>query len=106
TVAVIEDDKLGGTCLHRGCIPTKAVLHAAEVADEVRGGPDIGIVSQLDGIDMTKVNSYQNGVVSRLHKGLVSLVNNAGTGSGSIETISGDRKSTRLNSSHVSISYA
>lgn len=89
TVAVIEDDKLGGTCLHRGCIPTKALLHAAEVADEVRGGPDIGIVSRLDGIDMAKVNSYQNGVVSRLHKGLVSLVNNAGSGSGSIETISG-----------------
>ena len=38
SVALIEKDKLGGTCLHRGCIPTKALLHAAEVADDARDG--------------------------------------------------------------------
>ena len=39
---MVEKDKVGGTCLHRGCIPTKALLHAAEVADNVRKGPRVG----------------------------------------------------------------
>jgi dihydrolipoamide dehydrogenase len=74
SVALIERDKLGGTCLHYGCIPTKALLHAAEVADEARSGPDIGVRSSLDGIDMAGVNSYKDGVVARLYKGLQGLV--------------------------------
>ena len=74
SVALIEQDKLGGTCLHYGCIPTKALLHAAEVADEARNGPDVGVRSSLDGIDMAGVNSYKDGVVSRLYKGLQGLV--------------------------------
>ena len=51
TVALIEQDKLGGTCLHRGCIPTKALLHAAEVADHVRSAVDVGVGAELTGID-------------------------------------------------------
>jgi len=43
TVGLVEKDKIGGTCLHRGCIPTKAMLHAAEVADSVRNGSQFGI---------------------------------------------------------------
>lgn len=74
SVALIERDKLGGTCLHYGCIPTKALLHAAEVADEARTGPDIGVRSSLEGIDMQGVNSYKDGVVARLYKGLQGLV--------------------------------
>ena len=74
SVALIERDKLGGTCLHYGCIPTKALLHAAEVADEARGGPDVGVRSSLEGIDMAGVNSYKDGVVARLYKGLQGLV--------------------------------
>ena len=50
-VAIIERDKLGGTCLHRGCVPTKALLHAAEVADAVRSASEIGVHATLDGID-------------------------------------------------------
>jgi len=73
-VALIEADKLGGTCLHRGCIPTKALLHAAEVADTVNNGAAVGVTARLDGIDMTAVNGYKDSVVDRLHKGLQGLV--------------------------------
>ncbi|HEU5033806.1 MAG TPA: dihydrolipoyl dehydrogenase [Mycobacteriales bacterium] len=74
SVVMVERDKVGGTCLHRGCIPTKALLHAAEVADAAREGEKVGVRSSLDGIDMATVNSYKDGVVSRLHKGLTGLV--------------------------------
>jgi dihydrolipoamide dehydrogenase len=73
SVVVVEKDKLGGTCLHRGCIPTKALLHAAEVADAAREGDQFGVKSSLEGIDMAGVNSYKDGVVSRLYKGLQNL---------------------------------
>ncbi len=74
SVVLIEQDKLGGTCLHRGCIPTKALLHAAEVADTAREGENYGVHSTFNGIDMTKVNSYKDGVIGRLYKGLQGLV--------------------------------
>ncbi|MEY4322688.1 MAG: hypothetical protein RL410_469 [Actinomycetota bacterium] len=74
SVALIEKDKLGGTCLHRGCIPTKALLHAAEVADTARESAHIGVFTELQGIDINKVNEYRDGVVSRLYKGLQGLV--------------------------------
>lgn len=73
-VALIERDKLGGTCLHRGCIPTKALLHAAEVADSARESGKYGVRASLDGIDLPKVNEYRDGVVGRLYKGLQGLV--------------------------------
>ena len=59
SVVLVERDKLGGTCLHSGCIPTKALLHAAEVADAAREGDKIGVKSSLAGIDMAGVNSLQ-----------------------------------------------
>jgi dihydrolipoamide dehydrogenase len=74
TVALIEKDRLGGTCLHWGCIPTKALLHAAEVADSVREGEQFGVHATFGHIDMSGVNKYKDGVVSRLHKGLQGLV--------------------------------
>ena len=74
TVALVEKDLLGGTCLHRGCIPTKALLHAAEVADSARDASRFGVRATLEGIDMAAVISYREGVVSRLHKGLQGLV--------------------------------
>src|SRR3954469_7977022 len=74
TVVMVERDKVGGTCLHRGCIPTKALLHAAEVADAARESEKVGVRASLDGIDMETVNSYKDGVVTRLHKGLTGLV--------------------------------
>ncbi len=75
SVALIEKDKLGGTCLHRGCIPTKALLHAAEVADVVKDASHYGIQAQFGSIDMNVVNTYRDGIVDRLFKGLTGLVN-------------------------------
>jgi dihydrolipoamide dehydrogenase len=74
SVALVEKGKLGGTCLHRGCIPTKALLHAAEVADLARGSAAVGVRTRFDGIDMPAVIHYRDAVVSRLYKGLQGLV--------------------------------
>jgi len=74
TVGLVEEDKLGGTCLHYGCIPTKALLHAAEVADTAREGSSIGVHTSLGAIDMVAVNAYKQGVVERLYRGLQGLV--------------------------------
>ena len=84
-VALIEKDKVGGTCLHRGCIPTKALLHAAEVADSARESEKFGIKTSFEGVDMPAVLSYQQSVVDRLWKGLQSTI-----GSRKIDTIIGD----------------
>ena len=73
-VALIEKDKVGGTCLHRGCIPTKALLHAAEVADVTRESENFGVLAELQGIDINKVNAYRDAVVGRLYKGLQGLI--------------------------------
>jgi dihydrolipoamide dehydrogenase len=73
-VALVEKDKLGGTCLHRGCIPTKALLHAGEIADQARESEAFGVRATFEGIDMAAVNSYKDGVVTRLYKGLQGLV--------------------------------
>lgn len=78
TVGVVEEDKLGGTCLHNGCIPTKALLHAAEVADTAREGHAIGVQSSVAGIDMAAVNTYKQGIVDRLFKGLQGLAKSRG----------------------------
>lgn len=72
-VALVEKDKLGGTCLHRGCIPTKALLHAAEVADSARESAKFGVHATLDSVDMAGVHTYKDGVVGRLYKGLQGL---------------------------------
>jgi dihydrolipoamide dehydrogenase len=74
SVALIEADKLGGTCLHRGCIPTKALLHAGEIADGTRDASHFGINATFNSIDMAGVNSYKDGVITKLHKGLQGLV--------------------------------
>ena len=74
SVALIERDKLGGTCLHRGCIPTKALLHAAEVADTTKEAGHYGVQATFSGIDMTQVNKYRDSIVDKLYKGLSGLV--------------------------------
>lgn len=74
SVALIEKDKVGGTCLHRGCIPTKALLHSAEVADSARESETFGVQARFEGIDMPAVNAYKDKVVARLFKGLQGLV--------------------------------
>lgn len=77
-VVLVEKDKLGGTCLHRGCIPTKALLHAAEVADAARGAVDIGVQASFDGIDPARVRAYREGIVAKKFKGLEGLISARG----------------------------
>ncbi len=74
SVVLIEKEKLGGTCLHKGCIPTKALLHAGEIADSTRHAGDFGVKADFRSMDMSAVNAYKDGVVSKLHKGLQGLV--------------------------------
>ncbi|MDJ1370164.1 dihydrolipoyl dehydrogenase [Gulosibacter molinativorax] len=74
TAAVVEKDKLGGTCLHRGCIPTKAMLHSAELAETVEEGARVGVNLTLDGVDAEKVGAFRDGIVSGKFKGLQGLL--------------------------------
>ncbi|MGJ9411951.1 dihydrolipoyl dehydrogenase [Aeromicrobium sp. CF4.19] len=87
SVALVEKGKLGGTCLHNGCIPTKALLHAAEVADNTRESETFGVKASFEGIDMPAVNAYKDGVVDRLYKGLQGLIK-----SGGITVVEGEGK--------------
>lgn len=74
SVALIENDKVGGTCLHLGCIPTKALLHSAEVAEEVRSAGDFGVLTSDPQVDWGKVLSYKDSVVGKHFKGLQGLI--------------------------------
>lgn len=73
-VVLIEKNKVGGTCLHRGCIPTKALLHSGEVADTARDSEQFGVKATFDSIDIEAVNSYKDGVVNKLYRGLTGLI--------------------------------
>ena len=64
SVALVEKGKLGGTCLHVGCIPTKALLHAGRGRRLDPRGEQFGVKATLEGIDMAGVNAYKDGVVS------------------------------------------
>ena len=90
SVGLVEKGNLGGTCLHVGCIPTKALLHAAEIADQTRESSQFGVQATLEGIDMAGVNAYKDGVVSRLFKGLTGLIKSRG-----ITVIEGARSDDR-----------
>jgi dihydrolipoamide dehydrogenase len=78
SVVLIDRAELGGTCLHRGCIPTKALLHAGEIADATRESEYFGVRATLEGVDAAAVRKYQEGVVARLYKGLQGLVKSRG----------------------------
>jgi dihydrolipoamide dehydrogenase len=73
-VAMVEKDKVGGTCLHRGCIPTKALLHAAELTDEIKEAGNFGVIVQEPQVDWGKVLNFKDSVVGRMYKGLSGLV--------------------------------
>ncbi len=114
SVALVEKGKLGGTCLHVGCIPTKALLHAAEIADAAREGERFGVRTTLESVDMPGVNAYKDGVVGRLHKGLQGLVKAAAIdyveGAGRLDgprtVVVGDRRLTGRNLVLATGSYA
>ncbi|HEY2176403.1 MAG TPA: dihydrolipoyl dehydrogenase [Mycobacteriales bacterium] len=96
SVVMVERGKVGGTCLHRGCIPTKALLHAAEIADGSRESEQFGVRTTFDSIDMAGVNKYKDGVVNRLYKGLQGLVDNRG-----ITTVQGEGRLVSANAVEV-----
>ena len=85
TVGLIEKEKVGGTCLHTGCIPTKAYLHAAELAEEAREASKVGVNAVLQSIEMGKVRDYKDGIVSGKFKGLAGLLKMKG-----VEVIPGE----------------
>jgi dihydrolipoamide dehydrogenase len=87
TVVMVERDKVGGTCLHRGCIPTKALLHSAETVDVIKEAAQFGVNGTFESVDMTAVNAYKGKVVEGLYKGLTGLVK-----SRNIETVQGTGK--------------
>lgn len=111
SVALVEEGKVGGTCLHVGCVPTKALLHAAEVADAAAHGAQFGVRTTLDGIDMPAVLAYKDSVVAGLYKGLqgliasrkITVVEGHGTlaGPGVVEVASADGTATRYTGTHV-----
>ncbi|GAA1999700.1 dihydrolipoyl dehydrogenase [Nakamurella flavida] len=74
SVVLIEKEKVGGTCLHWGCVPAKTLLHAAEVADEAREGLTLGVRTSFDGVDVPALLKYKDGVINRLYKGLQGLI--------------------------------
>ena len=74
SVGLVEKGKLGGTCLHVGCIPTKALLHAAEVADVSREAAKYGVNATFGGIEIAGVTKYREDIVASKYKGLQGLV--------------------------------
>lgn len=78
TVGLVEKAKLGGTCLHNGCIPTKALLHSAELADHARDSAKYGVNVTLDSIDINAVNAYKDGIIAGKYKGLQGLIKSKG----------------------------
>ncbi|HOT34991.1 MAG TPA: dihydrolipoyl dehydrogenase [Rhodoglobus sp.] len=85
SVGLIEKNKVGGTCLHVGCIPTKALLHSAEVADVTRESAKYGVSSTFNGVDIAAVTGYRQEVVASKYKGLQGLIKARG-----ITTIEGE----------------
>jgi dihydrolipoamide dehydrogenase len=78
-VALVDADRIGGTCLHRGCIPTKAILESAELAHDVRDrGRDLGVLATDLLIDYAAVAANKDQVVRRMWTGLKSLVGKNG----------------------------
>lgn len=84
-VALVERDKVGGTCLHRGCIPTKALLHVAEIADNVRESEGFGVLSEFKGVDIQAAVKFKQGIIDRNHKGLAGMIKADG-----VDTIAGE----------------
>ena len=111
SVVMVERDKVGGTCLHRGCIPTKALLHSAEVVDTIKESAQFGVLGSFDKVDMAGVNSYKSKVVEGLFKGLTGLVKSRrievvqGTGrlvsATAVEVAVADGSARRLEAGHV-----
>ena len=73
-VALVENRELGGTCLNRGCIPTKTIIHTAELYHELQSGPSIGLTVREPAVDMEMVQKRKDEVLEQLRKGIASLM--------------------------------
>ena len=73
-VALVENRELGGTCLNRGCIPAKTILHTAELYHDLQSGPSIGLTAREPVIDMEMVQKRKDEVLEQLRKGIASLM--------------------------------
>jgi dihydrolipoamide dehydrogenase len=116
-VALVEEDQVGGTCLNRGCIPSKAILHVAEVLSEVRRADTYGLRVSFDGIDGDALDAFREKVMGSLRGGLSSLVTSRTTfhagrgrivpgGDGGpkvVEVTGADGATTRVEGRHVVI---
>ncbi|MDX1619466.1 MAG: dihydrolipoyl dehydrogenase [Nitriliruptorales bacterium] len=88
-VAMIEKRKVGGTCLHWGCIPAKAILQTAEVAEHAQDAADYGVSASYEGIEVAALNEHKDAVVDKMYKGLQNALKGRG-----VETIMGTAKLT------------
>ncbi|EPD93807.1 MULTISPECIES: dihydrolipoyl dehydrogenase [Streptomyces] len=78
-VALVERDLVGGTCLHRGCVPSKAMLHAAELVDGVAEARERwGVKATLDSVEWSTLVATRDDIVSRNHKGVEGQLAKAG----------------------------
>jgi dihydrolipoamide dehydrogenase len=84
SVALVEKAKVGGTCLHWGCIPTKAILQTAEVAEHAQEADEFGVTVDYHGIEVAAMNEHKNGVVDKMWKGLQGALKGRG-----VETVEG-----------------
>jgi len=96
SVALIEKDKVGGTCLHIGCIPTKALLHAGEVADFTRDAAKFGVQADFHGIDIAAVTAYREGIIASKYRGLQGLLKARG-----VTTIAGTGHLSSATTVHI-----
>ena len=74
SVALIEKDRVGGTCLNRGCIPTKALMHSAEILREIRNAEELGINVSSAEMDFSKMHDRKSEVVEKLVSGVEGLI--------------------------------
>ena len=109
-VAVVEQDKVGGTCLHRGCIPSKAILHVAEVLEEVHRADVLGLKLTFDGVDGDGLAAFRQGVIDSMYKGLSGLVaqrctllegRGRITGPGTVEVTAADGTTSTVEGRHL-----
>jgi len=100
SVSLVEQAKVGGTCLHLGCIPTKALLHSADLVESFKTADQFGVVAKTPTVDWGKVLAYKDSVVGKHYKGLQGLLKSKGIkiiegkgrlgSAGKIEVMGGD----------------
>ncbi|HEX2026683.1 MAG TPA: dihydrolipoyl dehydrogenase [Nitriliruptorales bacterium] len=78
SVGLVERDKVGGTCLHRGCIPSKALLQTAQIADHVRDAGEFGVRASFEGLEIAQVHEHKDNVVTAMWKGLQGALKGRG----------------------------